>query len=87
MTRNHKKLFIKIRLKTLFVAKFTITFQIKTTTLTFLPKCMPTKTKINVFFAYIADIQIKLLLNFPKIKKVLRDEDKLWEYLTSDEKR
>lgn len=26
------------------------------------------------------------MLNFPKIKKVLKDEDKLWEFLTGDEK-
>jgi hypothetical protein len=29
-------------------------------------------------------IQIKLLLNFPKIKKILNDETKLWLYLTND---
>ena len=32
------------------------------------------------------DIKLSFMLNFPKIKKVLRDEDKLLEYLREDEK-
>lgn len=31
-------------------------------------------------------IDFKLMLNFPKIKKVLKDEQKLWSYLIDDEK-
>lgn len=31
-------------------------------------------------------INIKLMLNFPKIKKVLTDENILWKYLTNDDK-
>ena len=29
-------------------------------------------------------IDFKLMLNFPKIKKVLKDEQKLWSYLIDD---
>lgn len=32
------------------------------------------------------DLNISTLLNFPKIKKFLKDEAKLFEYLTTDEK-
>jgi hypothetical protein len=32
-------------------------------------------------------IPIRLMLNFPKIKKVLRDEHKLLRFLVDDEKR
>jgi hypothetical protein len=31
-------------------------------------------------------MKLSFMLNFPKIKKVLRDEDKLLEYLKEDEK-
>ena len=31
-------------------------------------------------------IDFKLMLNFPKIKKVLKNEQKLWSYLIDDEK-
>lgn len=31
-------------------------------------------------------INYKLMLNFPKIKKVLADENKLWDYLVNDDK-
>ncbi len=32
------------------------------------------------------DIKMSLMLNFPKIKKLLKDEDKLFRYLQEDEK-
>ena len=31
-------------------------------------------------------MKLSFMLNFPKIKKVLRDEDKLFDYLRVDEK-
>ena len=31
-------------------------------------------------------MKLSFMLNFPKIKKVIRDEDKLWYYLKEDEK-
>lgn len=31
-------------------------------------------------------MKLSFMLNFPKIKKVLRDEDKLFDYLRGDEK-
>ncbi len=30
------------------------------------------------------NINLRLMLNFPKIKKVLTDEVKLWKFLTED---
>lgn len=30
------------------------------------------------------NINLRLMLNFPKIKKVLTDEEKLWRFLTED---
>ena len=32
------------------------------------------------------DLNLRILLNFPKIKKFIRDEDKLIQYLKEDDK-
>lgn len=35
-------------------------------------------------FSLMLDFKLSLMLNFPKIKKVLKDEDKLLTYLKED---
>ena len=47
---------------------------------------MPIKIPKNVLTHSNPDIPVDFMLNFPKIKKVLTDQDKLWDFLTHDDK-
>lgn len=39
-----------------------------------------------MYFFFHLDLNISFLLNFPKIKKLIRDENKLLQYLKEDER-
>ena len=72
--------------RNLYVGRSITISAIKITTLISSCNYMPIPIPRNVHFFCYLDINIGLMLNFPKIKKFLRDEDKLIQYLREDEK-